>query len=226
MTDTYVIAIDGPAASGKGTLSRHLADTLNFARLDTGLLYRATGLEVIRQNADPTDSEAAVAAAHRVAANISDDDYLSDPALRDETTSSAASQVSQHAPVRSALLSIQRDFATNPPGDANGAILDGRDIGTVVCPDADVKFYITAELKERTRRRHTELTEKMDNPPDFDRVYAEMAARDRRDKNRDTSPLKPAGDAIIIDTTSMDIDQVLDEAMATIRGELPQLLGE
>ncbi len=222
MTDTYVIAIDGPAASGKGTLARRLADQLNFARLDTGLLYRATGLEVLRQNGDPTDSKTAVAAAHRVAANLSDADYLSDPALRGEATSSAASQVSQHPSVRSALLSIQRDFATNPPGNADGAILDGRDIGTVICPNADIKFYVTAELKERTRRRHTELMNKMDNPPDFERVYAEMAARDNRDKNRETAPLRPANDAIIIDTTNMDIDQVVDEAMATIHAQLPQ----
>jgi cytidylate kinase len=155
-----------------------------------------------------------------VAANLSDADYLSDPALRDEATSSAASQVSQHPAVRSALLSIQRDFAKNPPGDVNGAILDGRDIGTVICPNADLKFYVTADLRERCRRRHAELKEKMDNPPDFDRVYAEMAARDKRDRERDTAPLTPADDAVIMDTTKMTIDQAVEEAIATVKGEL------
>lgn len=207
-----IIAIDGPAAAGKGTLARRIADALGYAHLDTGALYRAVGLAVRRAGNDPADADAALAAAKTL-----DPAGLSDPALREEETSKAASIVSAHPAVRAALLDFQRQFAQRPPQNAQGAVVEGRDIGTVVCPDADVKLFIDADLEVRAARRLAELRQ---NDPDLklDDIRAEMAARDERDRNRADSPLRPASDAHLLDTTDLDIDGAFVAAMKVIGG--------
>jgi len=207
-----IIAIDGPAAAGKGTLARRIADALGYAHLDTGALYRAVGLAVRRAGNDPADADAALAAAKTL-----DPAGLSDPALREEETGKAASIVSAHPAVRAALLDFQRQFAQRPPQNAQGAVVEGRDIGTVVCPDADVKLFIDADLEVRAARRLAELRQ---NDPDLklDDIRAEMAARDERDRNRPDSPLRPASDAHLLDTTDLDIDGAFVAAMKVIGG--------
>ncbi len=207
-----IVAIDGPAAAGKGTLARRLADALGFAHLDTGALYRAVGLGVLRAGEDPADPEAALAVALAL-----DPAGLSDPALREEETGKAASIVSAHPPVRAALLDFQRNFAHSPPQGAAGAVVEGRDIGTVVCPDADVKLFIDADLEVRAKRRLEEL-QRQDPTVDPDAVRAEMASRDERDRNRAESPLRPAQDAHLLDTTDLDIDGAFEAAMELIGG--------
>lgn len=211
-----IIAIDGPAASGKGTVARRLAEHLNFAYLDTGSLYRAVALSVIRAGEDPGD--AAVAARH---ARALDPNLTEDPAIRTAESGAAASKVAAVPKVRAALLAFQRDFAARPPngpnGPVSGAVLDGRDIGTVVCPDADVKLFVDADLAVRAARRLAELQQK-DPTLKLDDVRAEMAARDERDRNRADSPLRPAADAHLLDTTDLDIDGAFLAAMKVIGG--------
>ncbi|WP_374762985.1 (d)CMP kinase [Yunchengibacter salinarum] len=206
-----IIAIDGPAASGKGTLARRLARFFNLAYLDTGSLYRAVGLQVLRAGGDPADPVAAEAAARAL-----DRTLLDDPALRAEGAGKAASQVAAVPAVRQALLDFQRDFAARPPGGCAGAVLDGRDIGTNVCPDADVKLFVTASAEERARRRTQELSDRSD-PAAYDRVLADIRRRDARDSDRATNPLRPAEDALLLDTTDLDIDAVFDRAAAEVR---------
>lgn len=202
-----VIAVDGPTASGKGTLSRRLAAHFGFAWLDTGSLYRATALRLLRNGGDGKDIEAAVEAA----LGITDADR-SDPELRAEATGNMASTVAAIQPVRDALFQYQRAFAANPPGDAGGAVLDGRDIGTVICPDADVKLFITASEKVRAGRRHAELTAKGQSIS-FDAVLADLQARDARDSGRENAPLAAAEDALLIDTSEMDIEAAFSAAL-------------
>ena len=205
-----IIAIDGPAAAGKGTLARRIAGALGFAHLDTGGLYRAVGLGVLRAGQDPADAKAALG----IAAALDQAD-LSDPALREEETGKAASIVSVHPQVRAALLDFQRNFARNPPHKAAGAVVEGRDIGTVVCPDADVKLFIDADLEVRAKRRFAELRAQ-DPSLTLHAVRAEMASRDERDRNRADSPLVAAPDAHLLDTTVLDIDGAFDAAMKLI----------
>jgi CMP/dCMP kinase len=205
-----IVAIDGPAAAGKGTLARQIAEALGYAHLDTGALYRAVGLGVLRAGQDPADERAALGAALAL-----DPAGLSDPALREEETGKAASIVSAHPPVRAALLEFQRNFARNPPNRAAGSVVEGRDIGTVVCPDADVKLFIDADLAVRARRRFTELVAQ-DPSLTLASISAEMASRDERDRNRADSPLKPAPDAHLLDTTDLDIDGAFEAAMKVI----------
>jgi cytidylate kinase len=205
-----IVAIDGPAAAGKGTLARRIAEALGYAHLDTGALYRAVGLGVLRAGQDPADERAALGAALAL-----DPAGLSDPALREEETGKAASIVSAHPPVRAALLEFQRNFARNPPNRAAGSVVEGRDIGTVVCPDADVKLFIDADLAVRARRRFTELVAQ-DPSLTLASISAEMASRDERDRNRADSPLKPAPDAHLLDTTDLDIDGAFEAAMKVI----------
>ena len=207
-----IIAIDGPAAAGKGTLARRIADALGYAHLDTGALYRAVGLGVRRAGQDPADVAAALAAAQTL-----DPAGLTDPALREEETGKAASIVSAHPAVRAALLDFQREFAQSPPHGAAGAVIEGRDIGTVVCPDADVKLFIEADLEVRAARRLAEL-QQQDPSLRLDEVRAEMAERDQRDRNRADSPLRPAPDAHLLDTTDLDIDGAFLAAMKVIGG--------
>jgi cytidylate kinase len=199
----FVVAIDGPAASGKGTLARRLAERFGFAHLDTGTLYRATAFLVLDSGGDPANPAAAAAAARRV-----DRQTLSEPRLRGEAVAGAASIVAANPDVRRALLEFQRRFAAQPPAPARGAVLDGRDIGSVVCPSADVKLFVTAELQIRARRRLDELRAG-GAAAIYENVLQELTERDARDAGRRAAPLAAAADAVIIDTTALDPDAVL-----------------
>jgi cytidylate kinase len=205
-----IIAVDGPSAAGKGTLARRLAAHLDYAHLDTGLLYRATAAAVLRQGGDPADATAASAAAAALGAKD-----LLDPGLRSEAVSQGASVVAALPAVRAALLAFQRRFAHAPPGGKTGAVLDGRDIGTVVCPEADVKLFVTASVEARARRRHKELLDRGARSI-YARVLRDMRERDARDSTRAAAPLLPAPDAVIIDTTDMDADAVFETALAAV----------
>lgn len=209
-----IVAIDGPTAAGKGTLARLLARDLGFAYLDTGSLYRAVGLALLRAGRAPDDEVAALDAARGLDAEL-----LGDPGLRDEATGNAASRVAAMPAVRAALLDYQREFARRPPGGAPGAVLDGRDIGTVVCPDATVKLFVTASPEVRARRRHLELAARGEDVP-FAQVLADLNERDRRDQARAAAPLRPAPDAHLLDTTDLAIDAALDRAKAIIAGRM------
>jgi len=202
-----IIAIDGPAAAGKGTLARRLADHFGLAVLDTGLLYRAVGMNLIRKGGDTGDPAAAEAAAKSLKA-----EDLEAPDLRSDAAADAASRVSAFPAVRAQLLSFQRAFARSPPGGASGAVLDGRDIGTVVCPDADVKIFVTARIEVRADRRFKELRERGLDVI-HGRVLADMKERDARDSERAVSPLEPAKDAFQLDTSDLDADQVFAAAL-------------
>ena len=208
-----VIAIDGPAASGKGTLARKLAAHFDYAHLDTGALYRAVGLSVLRAGGR-TDNEAdAVAAAGKVA-----EVDLTDPELRTESTGAAASKVAAIPAVRQILLDYQQDFAAHPPGGKAGAVLDGRDIGTVICPEADHKIFITADVETRAKRRFLEIFGEDGAPDEYEIILAELRERDERDMNRSAAPLKPAEDAHLLDTTNSDIEAVFQKALSLING--------
>jgi cytidylate kinase len=208
-----VIAVDGPAAAGKGTLARRVAATLGLAYLDTGLLYRATGRRVLDAAADPRDPAMAAAAARSLTpADLARGD------LRGPEADLAASAVAAIPAVRAALLDWQRNF-----GRRHGAVLDGRDIGTVVFPEAPVKLFVTASLAERARRRFLELQAR-GAAADPGRVAAELRARDEQDSNRTVAPLVPATDATVLDTTTLDADAAFAAAMVVIRqrlGEVP-----
>lgn len=209
-----IIAIDGPAASGKGTLARRLADHFGLAYLDTGLLYRAVGAKVRDRGIDPASPGAAA-----VARDLAADD-LDDPRLRLDEAAASASLVAAQAEVRAALRDFQRDFARNPPdtprGPAAGAVLDGRDIGTQVCPDADVKLFVTAAAEVRAERRLKELQER-GLEAIYGRVLRDMNERDRRDRERDVAPLKPADDAFVLDTSGLDADAAFAKALDFIQ---------
>lgn len=193
---TFTIAIDGPAASGKGTIARALAQRFGFAHLDTGLLYRAVGA----LGGDP------VAAARNLTAQD-----LARPDLRSAEAGQAASRVATIPEVRAALVDFQRRFA----GQSPGAILDGRDIGTVICPDAAVKLYVVADDATRARRRAAELG------ADVDEMLAQLRERDARDAARATAPLRPADDAITLDTTAMSIEDAVAAAVRIVQSRLP-----
>ncbi len=208
-----IVAIDGPSASGKGTLARRLAEALGFAHLDTGMIYRAVAAKLLARGQDPEDSAAALAAAHDLsAADLERDD------LREEAVSQASSKVAALPEVRSALLDFQRRFAHEPPGGAPGAVLDGRDIGTVVCPEAEVKIFITATPEARAERRHRELIDR-GKASIYPRVLQEMQERDARDGGRAAAPLRPAEGASVMDTTEMDADAVLEAAMQLVAAQ-------
>jgi cytidylate kinase len=208
--NSIVIAIDGPAASGKGTLARRLAERLGFAHLDTGALYRATALLVLEQAGDPADPVTAARAAGLVKPEL-----LSDPRLRDEAVSAAASIVAAIPAVRRALLDLQRDFAARPPKPAKGAILDGRDIGSVVCPAAQVKLFVTASVEERARRRVEELRHQ-GTAAILEDVLQDLKERDARDSERRAAPLIATCDATVIDTTPLDADAVFERVSGLI----------
>lgn len=209
-----IIAIDGPAAAGKGTLARRLAAEFDYAYLDTGSLYRAVGLGVLCAGNKPDDVEAAA----KVSAGL-DPKLLGDPALRDERTGDAASKVAAMPQVRANLLEFQRNFAVRPPGGKAGVVLDGRDIGTVVCPDADLKLFVTASAEVRAQRRFLEL-QHLDPAPNYDQILADVKARDARDSGRADAPLKPAEDALLLDTTELAIDAVFLRAVDLVKERL------
>ncbi|MBK3734229.1 cytidylate kinase [Azospirillum brasilense] len=209
---SLIIAIDGPAAAGKGTLSKRIAQAYGFAHLDTGALYRAVGVSVLRAGGDPADAEAAAQAARALRP---DDGILNDPALRNDEAAQAASKVAAVPEVRAALLDFQRAFAATPPGGAPGAVLDGRDVGTVVCPNADAKLFVTASVEVRAERRLKELRER-GIPAIPSDVLEDMKARDARDSQRTVAPLLPAADAFVLDTSALDADQAFAAATAFI----------
>jgi len=202
-----IVAVDGPSASGKGTLARGLAQALGFAYLDTGSLYRAVAAKLLAAGEDPGDETRAAAAARALSA-----DDLAREDLRSEAVAQAASQVAALPAVRAALLAFQRDFAARPPGGAAGVVLDGRDVGTVVCPAAPVKLFVTASLGERARRRYKELIEQGETVI-YARVLQELRARDDRDRGRSHAPLKMAEDAVEICTTERSAQAVLAIAL-------------
>jgi cytidylate kinase len=209
-----IVAIDGPAASGKGTLARRLARHFNLAHLDTGGLYRAVALRALESGGDPADPAVAEAAARAVCAAD-----LADPRLREERVAQAASVVAAIPAVRQALLAFQRDFARHPPGGAAGAVLDGRDIGTVICPEADAKLFVTAGIEARAARRVKELRESGDAAI-YGAVLQDMKDRDARDSHRRAAPLVPADDAFVLDTTALDADAALTAALDFIGRKL------
>jgi len=205
-----IIAIDGPAAAGKGTLARRLARHFNLAQLETGLLYRACGLKVTRSGGDPRDVEAAEKAAKDL-----DPKDLDSPDLRSDEAAIAASAVATIPEVRNALLDFQRAFAERPPGGAKGAVLDGRDIGATVCPGADVKLFVTASVEVRAERRLKELLER-GLEAIYSRVLHDMKKRDAQDTERAVSPLEPAKDAFVLDTSDLDADAAFAAALEYI----------
>lgn len=205
-----IIAIDGPAGAGKGTLARRLAAHFRLVYLDTGLLYRAVGLAVLRAGERPEDPVQATRAAEAL-----DPAMLADPALRGEDTAAAASKVSAIPAVRAALLEFQRGFAATPPEGAQGAVLDGRDVGTVVCPGANVKFFLIATPEVRAERRVKELRER-GLEAIYARVLRDMNERDARDRARAVAPLIPAQDALVLDTSTLDADAVFERALRHI----------
>ncbi|PCI01519.1 MAG: cytidylate kinase [Alphaproteobacteria bacterium] len=202
---THIITIDGPAASGKGTLARKLADHMDYFYLDTGAMYRLIGLAVLNANIIPEDSEDQIADMGTDMANGFQADMMANPDLKRDDVGQYASRCASLPKVRLAVLDLQRSLANNPPENAQGSVLDGRDCGTVVCPEAAVKIYITADVNERAKRRHAELQSKGIDTP-FEEVLDDMKMRDDRDMNRTTAPLKPADDATILDTSSLTID--------------------
>lgn len=210
-TDPQIIAVDGPAASGKGTLARALAAHLGFHYLDTGALYRAVGLAMLDAGLDPHHEANAVKTAETL-----DIDSINDARLRTDQISEAASIVAAIPGVRAAILDFQRSFANKPPG----AILDGRDIGTVVCPAALVKLYVSASPQTRANRRFLELKARGEDVTEAG-VLADVVARDARDANRAHSPLKPAEDAHLLDTSNLSIEAAFRAALDVIEQVLP-----
>lgn len=204
-----IIAVDGPTASGKGTIAKAIAEHLGLPLLDTGLLYRAVGRQVALNAGNPEDPDDALAGCDFP------DELLEDPQLRSEEVGGYASRVSVHPKVREALFQRQREFAQQP----GGAVLDGRDIGTVIAPDADVKLFVTASVQSRARRRWLEMQDReMDTT--LDEIERFVARRDARDINRADAPLKAAPDALVLDTTSFDKEQAIEAAIEAVEQAL------
>lgn len=200
-----IIAVDGPAASGKGTIARALARHYQLPHMDTGLLYRAVGQTVLDRGGDPASEADALAAC------AFDDALLGDPRLKLSAAGNAASVVSAHPAVRAALIERQRVFAAQP----GGAVLDGRDIGTVIVPDADAKLFVRATPTIRARRRHDELA-RTGSTLSFDKVLTDIRDRDRRDSSRATAPLRQAEDAVLLDTSFLSIESAIAQAIALV----------
>lgn len=201
-----IIAIDGPAASGKGTLARRLAAHYGIRHLDTGLTYRAVAASMLAAGTPLDDEAAAVAAAERLDLSVLDRETLSAHAVGE-----AASRVAVMPALRAALVRVQRAFAETPPG----AVLDGRDVGTVICPDAPVKLFVTASAETRARRRADELAGRGE-PADVAAILADLIRRDERDAGRATSPMRPADDAVTLDTTAMTADEAFSAACGIV----------
>lgn len=206
-----VIAVDGPAASGKGTIGRALAEHFGLPLMDTGLLYRAVALNLWRWGGDPRSEFEAVRACDELGFD------LGDPELRSEPVSKIASMVSAYGGVREALLKRQQDFARQP----GGAVLDGRDIGTVIAPEAQVKLFVTASPEVRAKRRMHEL-EKRGMHARYEDVLADIHSRDERDSTREVAPLRPAPDAITLDTSDLDVEQAISAALKVVSEKIGQ----
>jgi cytidylate kinase len=218
LTECLIIAVDGPAASGKGTLARRLAAHYDFAYLDTGALYRAVALSVIEAGgAVEHESDAVQAAEHLDMARLENPDFAA--RLRTAETGLAASMVAAMPRVRAAILAAQRRFAAQPPDAKKGAILDGRDIGTVVCPDAAVKLFVTARAEIRAERRFSELR-LTDDTLSLEGVLADIRARDLRDASRDTAPMKQADDAHLLDTSDLSIEEAFAAALVLVDAKI------
>jgi cytidylate kinase len=218
MTKPVVIAVDGTAACGKGTLARMLARHFNFAHLDSGALYRLVALHVIETNGDPANERDAA----RAAASI-DLTRAGYPKIRSDVVGRAASQVAAMPAVRKALFQFQQDFALRPPGNSPGAVIDGRDITTVICPDAEAKLFIDADPRVRARRRWQELKALGIERNEAD-VLAELNARDAADKARPISPLRKAPDADLLDTSNLAIDAAFAAALALVEPKVGKAL--
>jgi cytidylate kinase len=205
-----VIAVDGPAASGKGTIARALAEHFGLPHLDTGTLYRAVALNLWRWGGDPSSEFEALRACHDLVVDAAD------PELRSEAVGTIASRVSSYGSVRAALLERQRQFAAQP----GGAVLDGRDIGTVIAPDADVKLFVIASAEVRAERRLNELMRRGVNAH-FEEVLNDIRARDERDSGRSTAPLRQADDAVLLDTSALSIEEAVARAIAIVEQRRP-----
>ncbi|MBQ7632646.1 MAG: (d)CMP kinase [Alphaproteobacteria bacterium] len=217
-----IITIDGPAAAGKGTISSYLSAKYKLAYFDTGMVYRAVGLQMVLTGTDLQNQEAAVA----IARNLTFPQMMElsvHPDFRSDIGSNAASVVSAYPEVRSALLMMQQNFALNPVfadgSPASGAVYDGRDTGTVICPHANLKLFITATTEVRAMRRYKEFLQK-GIITSYDKVLQDMIARDERDSKRSTAPLKPAEDAVIIDTSELDINAVIATIIPLVEAKL------
>ncbi|MGB2073704.1 MAG: (d)CMP kinase [Henriciella sp.] len=206
-----IIAIDGTLASGKGTIARRLADIYGLPHLDTGLLYRAVGMQALDQDIALDNATKLAAAAGTIKAET-----LDRPELRSPQAAEAASKVAVIPAVRDALFQLQRSFAQQP----GGAILDGRDIGSVICPDADIKLWIDAAIEVRARRRMLDFADQ-GNSVDLPTMIAGLEDRDKRDRNRSQAPMVKAADAILIDTSSLSIDAAVDKARSIIERKFP-----
>jgi cytidylate kinase len=204
-----IIAVDGPAGAGKGTIARALSAHYGIPYLDTGLLYRAVGVAVARAGGDPDNADDALAACGF------DDSLLADPALRDEASGALASRVSIHPPVRAILLKRQRDFAAQP----GGAVLDGRDIGTIIAPDSDAKLFVTASVNARAWRRMAEMQAR-GIEADAHAIAVDIEARDERDMNRPNAPLRQAEGADLLDTSNLTIDAAVQRAIALVDAQV------
>ncbi len=223
MTQFITIAVDGPSASGKGTLARRLADQFHLFYLDSGSVYRATAKRILDLGKNPDNPEDAVSAAIYVRDHLTFE-MMEDPALRNDVVADATSRSSRFPPVRDIITETLRLYAHHPPASQShrpfqGAILDGRDIGTVVCPNAEVKLFVTANVEIRAQRRFKELTAKGITTT-YNSVLQDMQDRDARDSGRETAPLKAATDAVYFDTSTMDTDTSFEKAVEIIRERL------
>jgi len=218
-----VIAIDGPAASGKGTLARSIAKKLGYAHMDTGALYRATAFELLNSGFSAKDKKDAVDSAHILVKKIKNavkpEDVLGNTTLREDKIGKQASIIASYPKVREVLNDLQKNFANEPGKAFKGAVLDGRDIGTVICPNADIKLFITAKTEIRAKRRVKELQSR-GIAATYEAVLKDMRERDARDTERETAPMKPADDAVIIDSSDLDAGQMLDKALELIKQRL------
>jgi cytidylate kinase len=222
MKPSIVIAVDGTAASGKGTLAKKLAEHFGFAHLDSGSLYRLVALAVADAGETPADEAAAARAARTLTPETIEYAQKNDARIRSAEVGRVASLVSAFPGVRQALFAFQRDFAAQPPGGAKGAVIDGRDIGTVICPGATAKLFVDAAPEVRARRRWLEL--KRGETANEAAILNDILERDRRDRERAASPLKPAPDAHLLDTTHLDIDAAFAAALALVQPKIEEAL--
>jgi cytidylate kinase len=218
MSGTIVIAVDGTAASGKGTLAKQLAQHFGFAHLDSGSLYRLAALAVLDAHGDPLSESDAVKGARSI-----DLSRAGDPAIRTDVVGQAASQVAAIPAVRKALFAFQRSFLEHPPGGSEGAVMDGRDIGTIICPLAAAKLFVDARPEVRAQRRFLELKSLGIHRDEAD-LLNELHARDHADRNRPISPMVPARDADLLDTSDLDIDAALAAALALVAPKIEEAL--